>query len=358
MARRLEPLTLANLDELPVPCRDCVFWELDPVAAKQADRNGDTGLEKEAWLSQLLLDWGTAGVVLYVDDEPAGFAVYAPAAYLPRIQAFPTAPVSPDAVVLATGRILPRYLGLGLGKILVQAVAKDVLQARVPGGRGVRRLALGRAGLCLADRVPPRRRLRRRPRASAQSAAAARPALGDHLAQRDGGGGGAADGRDPARARPRPRRSPSGTPSPAIDRRRAMMIWRFLADVVMVVHGALLVFFVIGGFLAWRWPKLIWAHLGHRGLEHGHRAGRLRLPGDRDRRSTSAAAAARRRTRPATSSTTWTARIWPEGATPTVEKIGFALVVISYVGFFVLRHVAARQPEQAKVRGDSVGPRT
>ncbi|HET6987243.1 MAG TPA: DUF2784 family protein, partial [Kribbella sp.] len=36
------------------------------------------------------------------------------------------------------------------------------------------------------------------------------------------------------------------------------MIWRFLADVVMVVHGALLVFFLIGGFLAWRWPKLIW----------------------------------------------------------------------------------------------------
>jgi len=77
---------------------------------------------------KLLLDWGTAGIVLYVDDEPAGFAVYAPATYLPRIQAFPTAPVSPDAVVLATGRILPRYLGLGLGKILVQAVAKDVLK--------------------------------------------------------------------------------------------------------------------------------------------------------------------------------------------------------------------------------------
>jgi GNAT superfamily N-acetyltransferase len=128
MARRLEPLTLANLGELPVPCRDCVFWQLDPVSERRVHRNGDTGLEKEAWLSQLLLDWGTAGIVLYVDEEPAGFAVYAPGTYLPRIQAFPTAPVSSDAVVLATGRILPRYLGLGLGKILVQAVAKDVLK--------------------------------------------------------------------------------------------------------------------------------------------------------------------------------------------------------------------------------------
>src|SRR5689334_25418841 len=86
MTRRLEPLTLATLSELPAPCRDCVFWELDPVAARQARRNGDTPLEKEAWLSQVLLDWGSAGVVLYVDDELAWCAVYAPAAYLPRTQ--------------------------------------------------------------------------------------------------------------------------------------------------------------------------------------------------------------------------------------------------------------------------------
>jgi GNAT superfamily N-acetyltransferase len=128
MARRLEPLTLDNLGELPVPCRSCVFWELDAVAGQDASRNGGTALEKEAWLSQVLLDWGSAGVVLYVDDLPAGYAIYAPAAYLPRAQAFPTAPVSPDAVVLATGRVLPRYLGLGLGKVVVQAVAKDVMK--------------------------------------------------------------------------------------------------------------------------------------------------------------------------------------------------------------------------------------
>ncbi|ONI67816.1 GNAT family N-acetyltransferase [Kribbella sp. ALI-6-A] len=128
MSRRLEPLTLANLDEVPAPCRACVFWELDPVAARNAARTGDTELEKEAWLSQLLLDWGSAGFLLYVDDQPAGYVIYGPAANLPRIQAFPTAPVSPDAVVMATGRILPRYLGMGLGKVLVQGVAKDVLK--------------------------------------------------------------------------------------------------------------------------------------------------------------------------------------------------------------------------------------
>jgi hypothetical protein len=128
MARRLAPLTLETLDDLPSPCRGCVFWELDAVAEKSAVRMGDTPLEKEAWLSQVLLDWGSAGTVIYVDGQPAGFSVYAPAAYLPRIASFPTAPVSSDAVVFVTARILPQYGGIGLGKSLVQAAAKDVMK--------------------------------------------------------------------------------------------------------------------------------------------------------------------------------------------------------------------------------------
>ena len=31
MSRRLARLTLDNLSDLPVRCRSCVFWELDPV---------------------------------------------------------------------------------------------------------------------------------------------------------------------------------------------------------------------------------------------------------------------------------------------------------------------------------------
>jgi hypothetical protein len=39
------------------------------------------------------------------------------------------------------------------------------------------------------------------------------------------------------------------------------VLYRFLADLVMVAHGALLIFFVIAGFLAWRWRGVIWPHL-------------------------------------------------------------------------------------------------
>ncbi|MFB8141794.1 GNAT family N-acetyltransferase [Streptomyces parvus] len=128
MGRRLVPLTLDNLPDLPERCRSCVFWELDPVSGEAAVKAGKPELEKEAWISAVLLEWGSCGRVVYVDDVPAGFVLYAPPAYVPRSTAFPTSPVSPDAVQLITGLIVPEYQGQGLGRVMVQTVAKDVLR--------------------------------------------------------------------------------------------------------------------------------------------------------------------------------------------------------------------------------------
>ncbi|MEU5033307.1 GNAT family N-acetyltransferase [Streptomyces rubiginosohelvolus] len=128
MGRRLVPLTLDNLPDLPERCRSCVFWELDPVSGEAAVKAGKPEQEKEAWISAVLLEWGSCGRVVYVDDVPVGFVLYAPPAYVPRSTAFPTSPVSPDAVQLITGLIVPEYQGQGLGRVMVQTVAKDVLR--------------------------------------------------------------------------------------------------------------------------------------------------------------------------------------------------------------------------------------
>jgi len=39
------------------------------------------------------------------------------------------------------------------------------------------------------------------------------------------------------------------------------MLYRVLADCVVVIHAAFVVFVVLGGFLAWRWPGVVWAHV-------------------------------------------------------------------------------------------------
>src|SRR5690349_2755054 len=131
MSRRLVNLTLDTLEDLPRPCRQCVYWELDPVSAERACATGDPGLEKEAWVSQTLLEWGSCGKLAYVDGMPAGFVMYAPPAYVPRSVAFPTSPVSSDAALLMTAYIVPQFVGGGLGRMLVQGVAKDLTKRGV-----------------------------------------------------------------------------------------------------------------------------------------------------------------------------------------------------------------------------------
>jgi len=128
MARRLARLTLDNLADLPDGCRSCVFWELDPVRRQRAVDAGEGACEKEAWVSRVLLEWGSCGRVAYVDGEPAGYVLYAPPVFLPGADAFPTAPVSEDAVLLATAMILPGHAGQGLGRVLMQTVVKDLVK--------------------------------------------------------------------------------------------------------------------------------------------------------------------------------------------------------------------------------------
>jgi GNAT superfamily N-acetyltransferase len=131
MSRRLASVTLDNLDDLPRRCRRCVFWELDPVGRTRAEEAGDTEFEKEAWVSATLLEWGSCGKLVYVDGVPAGFAMFAPPAYVPRSVAYPTSPVSADAVLLMTAHVLPEFTGMGLGRMLVQGVAKDLIRRGV-----------------------------------------------------------------------------------------------------------------------------------------------------------------------------------------------------------------------------------
>ncbi len=128
MSRRLARLTLDTLADLPEDARSCVFWELDPVRRERAIASGEGAEEKEAWVSRVLLEWGSCGRVAYVDGEFAGFVLFAPPVFLPGGHAMPTAPPAEDAVLLATAMVLPEHSGGGLGRMLMQSVVKDLVK--------------------------------------------------------------------------------------------------------------------------------------------------------------------------------------------------------------------------------------
>ncbi len=125
MGRKVVRLTLDHLEQLTAPCRACVFWQLDPVRRERAEDHAD---EVDAWVSWVLREWGSCGRVALVDGEPKGFVLYAPEAFLPGAASFATAPVSADAVLMTQVYVAPDARRGGLGRMLVQGMARDLVE--------------------------------------------------------------------------------------------------------------------------------------------------------------------------------------------------------------------------------------
>ena len=151
--RALAPLSMSTISALPQPCRSCVAWELAGDAARRSNAEGFGAFEKEVWLSGVMLTWGSAGQIVTVDGQPAGFALFAPPPSVPGTADFPSGPVSPDAVLLTAARILPKYRGQGLGGYLMTGVFTELSR------RGVRAVEL-------FARAAPAGRFLRHPRSS------------------------------------------------------------------------------------------------------------------------------------------------------------------------------------------------
>jgi hypothetical protein len=144
---RITPLRLEAFDQLPKHARRCVFWEVDPATLGQDNQLADPEFEKEAWLSMVMLEWGSCGLLATAlptegeHSEPAclGYAFYAPPRTVPRAHRFPTAPVSADAVLLTSMRVEPGPTADELPYSLVARVVDELVR------RGVRALeAFGR----------------------------------------------------------------------------------------------------------------------------------------------------------------------------------------------------------------------
>src|SRR5262245_58471382 len=107
VSARITPLRLEAFEQLPKHARRCVFWEVDPSTLGREEHLTDPEFEKEAWLSMVMLEWGSCGQMASsgpaggrsdaTDDDQAqsgdalclGYAFYAPPSVVPRARMFP-----------------------------------------------------------------------------------------------------------------------------------------------------------------------------------------------------------------------------------------------------------------------------
>jgi len=154
VSARITPLRLEGFEQLPKHARRCVFWEVDPSTLRD-DHLSDPEFEKEAWLSMVMLEWGSCGQVAVPsapvelgdgdlvepdrEDPCLGYAFYAPPRAVPRARLFPSGPVSADAILLTSVGVEPGHQSELLPQSLLASVVTDLVR------RGVRALeAFGR----------------------------------------------------------------------------------------------------------------------------------------------------------------------------------------------------------------------
>lgn len=142
-----------------------MFWEVDPSTLRGGDHLADPEFEKEAWLSMVMLEWGSCaqlalrGAATPGEQDPdgpedfhnescLGYVFYAPPGAVPRARKFPTGPVSADAVLLTSIGLESADDGDAISRGLITAVVGDLVR------RGVRALeAFGRTAL-VSDLCP------------------------------------------------------------------------------------------------------------------------------------------------------------------------------------------------------------
>jgi hypothetical protein len=146
VAARITPLRLEAFEQLPKHARRCVYWEVDPSTLRADEHLSDPEFEKEAWLSMVMLEWGSCGqmAVHCRQDEPTtdddgdplaagdsaclGYAFYAPPGAVPRARRFPTGPVSADAVLLTSLGVESGHDAEGVSRHLIASVVGDLVR--------------------------------------------------------------------------------------------------------------------------------------------------------------------------------------------------------------------------------------
>jgi hypothetical protein len=126
VARRIRPLTAARIGDLPDPCCSCDLWETggSPNVACGSSEGRE---ELATWVELVRSEWGDCGRIAYENGEPLGFVKYAPPRYFPQAGSMPAGAPDDDVVLLACLHSDADTRDSGLGKVLLQAMLRDLV---------------------------------------------------------------------------------------------------------------------------------------------------------------------------------------------------------------------------------------
>ena len=118
MTTRLRPLTRVTVQEAPIVCHSCVWWQ----------SKGGRRADKSKWIDKVEDDFGAWGSLYYDDDgRVIGSMQFGPADLFPRAYELPAGPPSDDAMLITCAYLVDRTSPWILQSLFLAAIgeAKD-----------------------------------------------------------------------------------------------------------------------------------------------------------------------------------------------------------------------------------------
>jgi hypothetical protein len=113
MTTRLRPLTRVTLQEAPIVCHSCVWWQ-----SKESRR-----ANKDRWIAKAESEFGPWGSLYYDDDgRVLGSIQWGPAPLFPRALELPAGPPSGDAVLVTCAYLVDRTSPWVLQSLFLAAI--------------------------------------------------------------------------------------------------------------------------------------------------------------------------------------------------------------------------------------------
>jgi hypothetical protein len=115
---RLRPLTRVTVQEAPIVCHSCVWWQ----------SKGGRRADKSKWIDKVEDDFGAWGSLYYDDDgRVIGSMQFGPADLFPRAYELPAGPPSDDAMLITCAYLVDRTSPWILQSLFLAAIgeAKD-----------------------------------------------------------------------------------------------------------------------------------------------------------------------------------------------------------------------------------------
>lgn len=126
----VKDITRENLDDIPEPCRSCVYWELLEDSEKAKLLRSELVRKKKEWFLQTLREFGNCGKIVYYNNSVVGYAQYGLVTHLPNISGYGSKLVGgleDGTVFLSCLYITQRALrGRGIGMKLLESIILDL----------------------------------------------------------------------------------------------------------------------------------------------------------------------------------------------------------------------------------------